>query len=398
VGTTLIDQVMQTVLITGGAGFIGSSLVNALMTSRNCKIIVLDNLSRGSLDNISNWVGSPNFEFVQYDMLDDSNPCNEQESLLQRAVDRSDIIFHLAANPDVVIGAENTHIDFQQNVQVTYNLLEAIRKSKVNVVQKNANLTERKKKQLIFASSSTVYGEAIVKPTPENYSPLYPISLYGATKLAGEAIISGYSHMFDIQCKVARLANIIGPTNSHGVVHDFISKLASHPDYLDILGNGQQNKSYLHIDDCISALILLSEKLEEDYDDTNSLNKNEKMNSQLTYVNSSNRPTEIYNNNQSFHKQSRFEVFNIGSDDTITVMQIAHIVIDQLSLKRDNVRKAFKNTFEGGRGWKGDVPDFWLDCSKLKDAGWSPKYKKSKDAVIHTCSEYINMNTMKRNR
>ena len=265
-GTTLIVQVMRRVLITGGAGFIGSSLVNALMTSRDCNIIVLDNLSRGSLDNISNWIGSPNFEFVQYDMLDYSVPSKEQDSSLQKAVDRSDIIFHLAANPDVVIGAENTRIDFQQNVQVTYNLLEAIRKSKLNMVQKNADITERKKKQLIFASSSTVYGEAIVKPTPENYSPLYPVSLYGATKLAGEAIVSGYCHMFDIQCIVARLANVIGPTNSHGVVHDFISKLSSHPDYLDILGNGQQNKSYLHIDDCVSALLLLSEKLEEDYD------------------------------------------------------------------------------------------------------------------------------------
>ena len=215
---------MRRVLVTGGAGFIGSSLVNALMTSRDCNIIVLDNLSRGSLDNISNWIGSPNFEFVQYDMLDYSVPSKEQESPLQKAVDRSDTIFHLAANPDVKIGSENTRIDFQQNVQVTYNLLESIRKSKVNMIQKNADATQRKKKHLIFASSSTVYGEVIVKPTPENYSPVYPISLYGATKLAGESIISGYCHMFDIHCIVARLANIIGPTNSHGVVHDFISK------------------------------------------------------------------------------------------------------------------------------------------------------------------------------
>jgi UDP-glucose 4-epimerase len=388
---------MQSVLITGGAGFIGSSLVNALMTSGDCNIIVLDNLSRGSFDNISSWIGSPNFEFVQYDMLEYSVLSKEQESLMQKAVDRSDTIFHLAANPDVVIGSENTRIDFQQNVQVTHNLLEAIRKSKLNMVQKNADITNRKKKQLIFASSSTVYGEAIVKPTPENYSPLYPISLYGATKLAGEAIVSGYCHMFDIPCIVARLANIIGPTNIHGVVYDFISKLSGHPDHLDILGNGQQNKSYLYIDDCVSALLLLAKKMEE-YEDTDSLDRNSNMTSQLAYENYSDRTIRKYNNNESHQKKAQFEVFNIGSDDTITVIQIAQIVMEQLSLKGNKVRKVFKNTFPGGRGWKGDVPDFWLDCSKLKDAGWSPKYRYSKEAVTHTCSEYINMNTTKRNR
>ena len=388
---------MQSVLITGGAGFIGSSLVNALMTSGDYNIIVLDNLSRGSLDNISNWMGSPNFEFVQYDMLNYSVSSNEQESPLQKAVDSSDTIFHLAANPDVVIGTENTRIDFQQNVQVTYNLLEAIRKSKLNMVQKNADVAKRKKKQLIFASSSTVYGEAVVKPTPEIYSPLYPISLYGATKLAGEAIVSGYCHMFEIQSIVARLANIIGPTNSHGVVHDFISKLSSHPDYLDILGSGQQNKSYLYIDDCVSALLLLAKKLEE-HENTDSLDRNLDINSQVLYDNFRDRASRKHNNIEGHQKQARFEVFNIGSDDTITVTQIAHIVIEQLSLERDNVRKLFKNTLPGGRGWLGDVPDFWLDCSKLKNAGWSPKYKCSKEAVIRTCSEYINLNMTKQNR
>ena len=388
---------MQSVLITGGAGFIGSSLVNALMISGDCNIIVLDNLSRGSLDNISSWMGSQNFEFVQYDMLDYSVSSNEQESPLQRAVDSSDTIFHLAANPDVVIGAENTRVDFQQNVQVTYNLLEAIRKSKLDTVQKNADVAKKKKKQLIFASSSTVYGEAIVKPTPEIYSPLYPISLYGATKLAGEAIVSGYCHMFEIHCIVARLANIIGPTNSHGVVHDFISKLSSHPDYLDILGNGQQNKSYLYIDDCVSALLLLAKKLEED-ENTDRLDRNLAIKSNVSSDNFMDKTSREYNNIEGYQKQGRFEVFNIGSDDTITVTQIAHIVIEKLSLERDNVRKLFKNTLPGGRGWKGDVPDFWLDCSKLKNAGWSPKYKTSNEAVMHTCSAYIDMNTTRRKR
>ena len=204
---------MESVLITGGSGFIGSSLVRALMLSKNYHVTVLDNLSRGSKKNISRWLGSPNFEFVQADLLDDSSHSNEMDSSpLQRAVDNSDIVFHLAANPDVVIGAEDTRIDFSQNVQASYRLLEAIRKSQVALEKdKNKNIDRQKRKRLIFASSSTVYGEANKMPTPESYTPLFPISLYGATKLAVEAIISGYCHMFNIQCIVARLANIIGP-------------------------------------------------------------------------------------------------------------------------------------------------------------------------------------------
>ena len=259
----------------------------------------------------------------------------------------------------MVIGAENTRIDFQQNVQATYSLLEAIRKNQAAIQKdnKNKNKDRQKRKRLIFTSSSTVYGEANKMPTPETYTPLYPISLYGATKLAVEAIISGYCHMFNIQCVVARMANIIGPTNTHGVVYDFISKLSSHPDYLDILGNGQQNKSYLYIDDCISALVLLSARMQTNFGEGDN--------------------------------KRLFEVFNIGSDDTITVLQIAQIAIEQLSLQNQEVRKVFKNDLDGGRGWKGDVPDFWLDCSKLKGAGWRPNYSNSRDAVIQTCKEYL---------
>ena len=179
---------MNRVLITGGAGFIGSSLVSALMLSKNCHITVLDNLSRGSEKNISRWLGSPNFEFVHADLLDNSKAFNDEDSFppLQQVVDKSDIIFHLAANPDVVIGADNTRIDYQQNIQVTYNLLEAIRKSQTASEKdnKNKNKDKHKRKRLIFTSSSTVYGEANKMPTPETYSPLSPISLYGATKLA----------------------------------------------------------------------------------------------------------------------------------------------------------------------------------------------------------------------
>ena len=359
------------------------------MVSRNYHVTVLDNLSRGSKENISSWLVSPNFKFVLADLLDDSNFNQEEKSALQQAVDNSDIIFHLAANPDVEVGADNTLIDFQQNVQATYNLLEAIRKSQLNPDQ-NSNSNKKNKKntkQLIFASSSTVYGEADKRPTPENYSPLRPISLYGATKLAGEAIISGYCHMFGIQCVIARLANIIGGRSTHGIVYDFITKLRSHPDYLDILGNGQQNKSYLHIDDCISALILLSDRIETNLEDAGSDDHNEKNNHHENF--SSDNKKIPHNRNSHQKKQSSLEVFNIGSDDTINVLQIAQIVIDKLSLTNDKVRKIFKDNFEGGRGWKGDVPEFWLDCSKLNAVGWRPKYRKSRDAIIQVCTEYL---------
>ena len=159
---------MRRVLITGGAGFIGSSLTSALMLSKkNYHVTVFDNLSRGNVKNISQWLGSPGFEFIQADLLDYSNLNEQTSSPLQSIVDSSDIIFHLAANPDVAIGAENTDLDFQQNVQATYNLLEAVRKSQQALDHKNMNRNGKQmKKTLIFASTSTVYGNANKRPTP----------------------------------------------------------------------------------------------------------------------------------------------------------------------------------------------------------------------------------------
>jgi UDP-glucose 4-epimerase len=387
---------MRRVLVTGGAGFIGSSLTKALLLSKNCHVTVLDNLSRGSQENISHWLGTPNFEFIKSDLLDYSYGTNEQKSLLQEAVDSSDIIFHLAANPDIVIGSENTHIDFQQNVHATHNLPESISRSQVSL-DLSAGRNERRKKELIFASSSAIYEEADKRPTLENYSPLYPISLYGASKLACEAMISGYCHIFDIQCVIARLANIIGPTNAHGVVYDFITKLSSHPEYLDILGNGQQNKSYFYIDDCVSTLVLISEKMQSEDERTSSHDKNGERNRLLAYENSNGESNKSHRDIGDRQKHSQLEVYNVGSDDTSTVMEIARIVIDQLSLKNQEVRKVFKNNLGGGRRWKGDVPEFWLDCSKLKGIGWQPKYGDSNDAIIQTCKEYLKTNTRKKN-
>ncbi|MGA6923552.1 MAG: NAD-dependent epimerase/dehydratase family protein, partial [Nitrososphaeraceae archaeon] len=229
---------MSRILVTGGAGFIGCSLVTKFMNGSDHYIAIYDNLSTGSKENILPWFESPRFKFIFADMKDNSS--------LEKAVEASDAVIHLAANPFVALGSNDTKIDFYENLVTTYNLLEAMRKSPDC-------------KKLIFASTSTVYGEAELLPTPENYGPLFPISLYGATKLACEGLISGYSHTFNMSGIAIRLANIIGPLNKHGVVFDLAKKLLANPACIEVLGNGMQRKSYMHIDDCIDALLRVLE-------------------------------------------------------------------------------------------------------------------------------------------
>ena len=212
------------ILVTGGAGFIGSHLVDRLAEQN--KVTVIDNLTSGRGDFLN-----PRAEFIQADLLADE---------ISEHFSGKDIIFHLAANPDVRIGAEDTRIHLEQNVIVTYRVLEAMRVTGV--------------KKLAFTSSSTVYGEALT-PTPEDYGPLTPISLYGASKLACEALISSYCFTFDFKAYIYRFANVIGEGSTHGVIYDFINKLKANPEELEILGDGNQTKSYIHIDDCIEAML-----------------------------------------------------------------------------------------------------------------------------------------------
>ncbi|HKQ21407.1 MAG TPA: GDP-mannose 4,6-dehydratase [Nitrososphaeraceae archaeon] len=316
---------MARILVTGGAGFIGSSLIATLLQSNdNHNIIAYDNLSSGKLENITNWRSKSNFDFIEADMLDDRS--------LEKAVNNCTIVFHLAANSDVAVGEKNTKIDFEQNVISTYNLLEAMRKS-------------QECKRVIFASTSAIYGESHKIPISENYSPLKPISLYGSSKLACESLISGYCHMFNIAGTIARLANITGSTSQQGVIYDFISKLLSDPNHLDILGNGEQNKSYLHISDCIDAMVTLFETQEKEIP----------------------------------------AIFNVGSDDKITVSGIADMLIQELGLR--NVERNYIDN-HNGRGWTGDIKEFLLDSSKIKNLGWNPKYN-SKDAIIQTVRDFL---------
>ena len=313
----------RSILVTGGAGFIGSHMVDALM-SDDAEVRVLDNLSNGTLNNIQRWLRDSSFEFIKGDLL------NEKD--LERAVDECEVIFHLAANPEVRIGASAPEIHFEQNVVATYRLLEAMRRSGSSDL-------------LVFTSSSTVYGDASEIPTPEDYGPLKPISIYGASKLASEALISSYASTYGFRAIICRLANIIGPRSRHGVIYDFIWKLRKNQEELEILGDGTQAKSYLYIDDCISAILTIIKET-----------------------------------------RGEVEIFNIGSEDWVDVKTIAKIVVEEMGLK--NVSFRFTGGVDGGRGWKGDVKYMLLSIEKLRSLGWKPRFN-SAEAVRKTAKEIL---------
>lgn len=272
----------------------------------NFSVTVIDNLISGNINYISRYGNNCKFKFIEADILD--------IDAINEACKNIDFVYHLAANPDVRLGANNTRIHFDQNIIATYNLLEAMRKNHVN--------------QIAFTSTSTIYGEAQIIPTPENYGPLVPISIYGASKLACEALISSYCHTFDMKSWIFRFANIIGDRSTHGIIFDFINKLKYNPYRLEILGNGKQSKSYLHVKECIDAIEFV-----------------------------------ISNTN------SDVNIYNISSEDTITSTEIAQMVVDSMNLK--NVLFDYTG---GSRGWKGDVPKMMLNIDKLKKLGWKNKY------------------------
>ncbi len=310
---------MENVLVTGGSGFIGSYLVDALIT-RGVSVCVFDSLISGTIQNIKHWIDNPSLTFVKDSLLNTSG-------LTKLKHNHYDLVFHLAANPEVRVGSTHPRIHFQQNLVATYNLLEHLRGTRDNST-------------LIFTSTSTVYGEATRIPTPENYSPFKPISIYGASKLACEALITAYAYTYGFKAVIYRLANIVGPRSKHGVIHDFIQKLRKNPKQLEILGDGAQTKSYLYISDCIEAMFL---GLKE--------------------------------------PKNWVEVFNVGSEDQINVKTIAQIIIEEMGLK--NVKLTYTGGVDGGRGWIGDVKNMLLDINKLKSLGWKPKLN-SEQAIRKT--------------
>jgi len=324
------------VLITGGAGFIGSHLVDELM-QRGSYVVVLDNLSNGNLENIKKWVNNERLKFIRGDL--------KNLEIARKAVRNVEMVFHLAANPEVRVGETNPSIHFEENLVATFNLLEAMKSS-------------NKAKTLMFASTSTIYGEASVIPTPENYGPLVPISLYGASKLGCEALTFSYAYTFGFRTLILRLANVVGSRSTHGVIVDFVRKLQTNPKRLTILGDGTQTKSYLHIEDCVKAILHLTD--------------------------------------QFSGGEKKVDIYNVGAFDQIGVTRIAEIVAKQMKLP--NVEFEFTGGVDGGRGWLGDVKIMSLSIERLRDTSWKPRYD-SEQAIrlaVRTLVEEINQRRVPR--
>jgi len=315
---------LEKVLVTGGAGFIGSHLVDALM-SRGYFVRVVDNLSDGSIENIKQWLNNGHFEFIKGDLKD--------SAVASKSVNGTVLVFHLAANPDVRLGETAPSKHFDENLLVTFNVLEAMRKSETA-------------KRIVFASTSTVYGEADVFPTREAYGPLLPISVYGAAKLGCEGLIASYCHTFGLNGVLLRFANVVGSRAKHGVIVDFIRKLRQNSEELEILGDGKQKKSYLHVKDLVNAFFAVLPSLK---------------------------------------KVGSVEAFNVGSLDWVDVKRIAEIMCEEMRVKP---RFRFNDVLGDGRGWKGDVKTMQLSVEKLMGLDWKPTFT-SEEAVRQSCREIL---------
>jgi UDP-glucose 4-epimerase len=309
------------VLVTGGAGFIGSHLVDRLVKV-GLSVKVIDNLSSGRLENLSQHRGNSRVEVITGDL-------KRIEDAL-KAVDGVNAVFHFAANPEVRVSTTNPEIHFNENVVATFNLLEAMRKRDV--------------RELVFASSSSVYGEPEHIPVGEE-APIQPVSVYGASKAACENLIHAYVKLYGMKAVILRYANVVGPRLRHGVIWDLANKLKKNPNELEILGDGKQTRSYIYIDDAVEATMIAWRKTSDDY-----------------------------------------SVYNVGSEDWITVDEVADQVIEAMNLV--NVRKIYKPVLHGV-GWPGDVKKIALRIDKIKQLGFKPSLS-SKEAVKATTREIIN--------
>ena len=299
---------MKKAFVTGCAGFIGSTLVDRLLAD-GVPVVGWDNLSTGQERFLEGARASNAFRFVRGDNLDQAS--------LAKAMRGCDFVFHLAANADVRFGTEHTRRDLEQNTIATYNVLEAMRSCAV--------------KRMAFSSTGSTYGEAKVIPTPEDAPFPVQTSLYGASKIAGEGLISAYCEGFGMEGYIFRFVSILGERYTHGHIFDFYKQLTEHPAWLQILGDGSQRKSYLYVQDCVDAIL------------------------------------HVTRNHPARQAPHRCQVYNLGTSEYVQVNDSVRHICGSLGLKPEL-------RYTGGdRGWIGDNPFILLDTKKILATGWKPK-------------------------
>src|SRR5271168_288895 len=295
--------------IVGGAGFIGSHFTDHLIADPSVAAVTLfDNFSSGREWHSEPHAGDRRLRLVRGDAGDLNR--------LTEAMAGHEVVIHLASNPDIARAATEPEVDFYQGTVLTNNVVEAMRRSGA--------------KRILYASGSGVYGDLHEHEAAEDHGLLEPVSTYGASKLAGEALISAYCFMFDLTGRAFRFGNVVGPRQTHGVGFDFVRRLLVDPTRLTILGDGSQSKSYIHVSDVVSAVLTAGKNPDG----------------------------------------RRYEVFNVATGDYITVSEIAELVVECLKLK---THPRFE--YSGGdRGWKGDVPIVRLNTSRIRKLGWTNRF------------------------
>ena len=298
--------------VAGGAGFIGSHLVHRLLRDGATGVVVYDNFSAGQQWHLDSVRDDARLRVIEADLAD--------SEVLTAAMEGSEQIVHLAANPDIAAAVKDPGIDFWRGTFLTHQVLEAARVLGVP--------------RIIYMSGSGVYGDQGTHEVDETFGPLLPISTYGASKLAGEALVSSYCHLFGIRGAAFRFANVVGGRQTHGVTYDLIRKLRADPTQLEVLGDGSQSKSYIHVDDVLDAIFLIVAD-----------------------------PPDA------------FDLFNVGTGDYVTVRDIASMVVAEMGLS--GVEMKFGSE---ARGWKGDVPVVRFSSEKILARGWKNRYS-SREAL-----------------
>jgi UDP-glucose 4-epimerase len=299
---------MRRVFVTGAAGFIGSNLTDRLLADGSL-VVGWDNFSTGLPEFLSTARANASFEFIQGDNLD--------LKALTDAMRGCDFVFHLAANADVRFGTQHPRKDLEQNTIATFNVLEAMRSNGI--------------RRIAFSSTGSAYGEATVIPTPEDAPFPIQTSLYGASKVAGESLIAAYAEGFGFEGFIFRFVSILGERYTHGHVFDFYQQLAEHPEWLKVLGDGSQRKSYLYVQDCIDAMLHVVRRIPN-----------------------------------TAAPQST-QIFNLGTPDYVQVNESIRFICGALGL---NPELRYTG---GSRGWIGDNPFIFLDTKKIQATGWKPK-------------------------